>query len=454
MPRSSRPFGWILGVLLLPAATLLGLSGLASGDGGDFQLDFIAAHEDTYDHQAATEVSTGSLQYDERDMTEDTREELEAVDFQCEDRIVFFTEISVDETAKEDRQEIWLTYHFDARNNGQQAVGYREVVAAGVSGKDFAGSQTQEDGHAGLDGGETASLVNEQYLDKPQYNVTGEVPGDFGDAASEVLEALVRVTGLDAAETLIVRVDVRFACFGSDPTGNLHAALYWAETSEGDRINVGQQDIPMLGLGKLATATPTPTPTEAPTPTPTEVPTPTPTEVPTPTPTEVPTPTPTEVPTPTLTEAPTPTLTEAPTPTPTEAPTPTLTEAPTPTPTEAPTPTPTEAPTPTPTEAPTPTPTEAPTPTPTEAPTPTPTEAPPPTPTEAPTPTPTEAPTPTAPVAVAGEVLGPGSLPAAGDGSGWGDGYWRDLIVLAGGVVVTLGFATMLAASSRNARRR
>jgi hypothetical protein len=381
MRGSSAAFAWILGAVLLSLlVTSLTLAGRASGDGGDFQLDFIAAHEDTYNHAAGVELTAGSLQFDERDMTQDTREELEAVDFACEDRIVFFTEISVDETANEDGQEILLTYHFDSRNNGQEAVGYREVVAVGVSGQDFAGSQTAEDGHVSLDGDETAALVNEQYLRKPQYNVTGEVPGDFGDEDAEVLEALIRVTGLDAGEVLISRVDVRFACFGSDPTGNLHAALYWAETSAGDRINVGQQDIPMLGLGKLATPSPPPPP-----------------------------------PTPTAT-APPPSATPTSTPAPSSTP-PGTTETPAPTGTQS-SPSGTAAPTPT------------------------------------GGPGAAAAPTPTVPVAVAGEVLGPGSLPAAGDRV-WADsGYWWGLAALIAGAVLVLGTGIMLASRRRDTRRR
>ena len=251
--------------------------------GGDFRLDFIAAHEDTYNHVSAQETAPGALQFDQRDMGAHVREELVAAAFACEDRIVFYTAVSVDDSPPPANGTITLTYHFDARNNGQQAVGYREVIAAGVSLLDFPGSQTQETGNVGLDGSESVSLLSQQYVRKPHPDPAGVVPADFRSADAEVLEAKVRVSGLDAGEQLVVRVDVRFACFGNDPTGNLHAALYAAETSNGHNIPAGQQDIPMHGLGKLP-GTPTPTPTPSPTPQPPRV-----TATPTPTATAVPT---------------------------------------------------------------------------------------------------------------------------------------------------------------------
>ena len=104
------------------------------------------------------------------------------------------------------------------------------------------------------------------------------MPGDFGDQDAEVLEAVVDVSGLDPGEQLVVRIDVRFACFGSDATGNLHAALDSVEDSDGHNIPAGRQEIPMKGLGDLEEPPPpsaSPTPPGSPTPTPTPPTTPT-----------------------------------------------------------------------------------------------------------------------------------------------------------------------------------
>ncbi|KKL83309.1 hypothetical protein LCGC14_1976070, partial [marine sediment metagenome] len=233
------------------------------------------------------------LGYDDRTINVDVVEQLEAIDFECGDRIIFFTRVTVDSGASDTDQTIVLTYHFDARNNGQQAVGYSEVLDVGRSAIDF-GGQTGDDGNMNLDGNEGVSLLSQQYLNKPQNQPTGTVPGDFGNANAEILEAVVRVDGLDAGDQLIVRVDVRFSCFATDPTGNLHGALIdaffdadgnLATTNDQEALSrgSGNQDIPMLGLGELPTPTAVSTPTPTPTATSTSTPTPTATSTSTPT---------------------------------------------------------------------------------------------------------------------------------------------------------------------------
>ena len=109
-----------------------------SADGGDFILDFAAAQEDTYNHQTTAETSQDSLQYDDRVIGTNVVEQLEAVKFECGDTIVYFTRVTVDADA-EPNQTIFITYQFDAVNNGQQGVGYDHVVTAGISADDFGG---------------------------------------------------------------------------------------------------------------------------------------------------------------------------------------------------------------------------------------------------------------------------------------------------------------------------
>ncbi|CAN5407146.1 hypothetical protein BH24ACT9_BH24ACT9_08430 [soil metagenome] len=45
---------------LVASATLIGMSGTAAADGGDFSLDFVAAAPDTYDPQTGEGGSSGS----------------------------------------------------------------------------------------------------------------------------------------------------------------------------------------------------------------------------------------------------------------------------------------------------------------------------------------------------------------------------------------------------------
>ncbi len=251
--------GWMLGIALGAGALVLALLPFLSAsnsdtpspfprafaDGGDFNLDFIAAADNDYNHltSPAVELVPGGLQYDARAINDNVVEQLEAEDFACGDTIVFFTEIEVDSGAS-GSQTIDLHYVFDALNNGQHGVGYSDIVAAGLSAEGvFAAGQTTENGHS-KDGDETAFLVAPPTFDGG--------PGPWDPGVSDEMEATVRITGLEASEVVIVRVDVRFSCFNS-PTGNLHAALASANTVGGTgnpTIQVGQQDIPMLGLGQ------------------------------------------------------------------------------------------------------------------------------------------------------------------------------------------------------------
>jgi len=282
--------------LLVTAGLVIGIGSLvivplrgAFADGGDFSLDFIAAADDDYNHLTtpAVELVPGGLQFDARAINDNVVEQLEAEDFACGDTIVFFTEITVQDDAS-GTQSIDLTYDFDAQNNGQTGVGYSEIVAAGISNLDFAG-QTQESGNVNLDGNESVTLVSQTY--EPSGNTP---PDGFGTADALNNTVVIRVAGLDASDVLIVRIDARFSCFDAPVTGNLHAAIAAAEVTGGgakSAIQVGQQDVPMLGLGEAPTNTPTVTPTVTNTPTETPTNTATPTNTPTETPTNTATPT-------------------------------------------------------------------------------------------------------------------------------------------------------------------
>lgn len=358
----------VLGGLIIAALIVTQGWSHATADAGDFKLDFTAAVPATY-HQSGplegdqTGTTEGQdLSYDDRTIGTDVVEELEAEQFACEDRVVFFTQVAVDSRATDTNQTIFIVYDFDAQNGGQEGVGYSDVLDVGISQVNFpTPSQTGESGNMNLDGNETASLVSKTFA--PAGTTFGAAnPAD----RAEHLYAVVKVTGLDPSDEVIVRVDVRFSCFAPNPTGNLHAAISDASyDADGDgvypdnddnRVNIGQQDITMKGVGGVQTPSPTvsPTPSASPTPTPTPSATPTPTPTPTSTEaeTETPTLTPTETATPTASPTATPTQTATPTATPTG--TPTATPTPTPTATQVPTETATATATGTPTPTPSP----------------------------------------------------------------------------------------------------
>ncbi len=431
-------------VALLLVAVAIALPRLLSTSvkavGGDFSLDFIAAAPDDYDHTTspAQELISGELEFDARAINTHVVEQLQD-SFECGDTIVYFTEVSVDGGAL-GSQTIDLHYEFDAINSGRQGVGYSDVVAVGLSAEGvFAAGQTTETGHS-KSGLESAILQS-----GPTF-----LPGAGGTwdpGTSQTMEFTVRVSGLEASEAVIVRVDARFSCFASPVRGTLHAAIDSANTVEADpadneTVTVGQQDITMLGLAGIPTITPTgtasPTPTATPTTTPTQTSTNTPTVTNTPTNTATNTPTNTATNTPTVTNTPTNTSTSTPTNTSTNTPTNTSTNTPTPIPSSTPTATPTDVvvaaatqtvtntppntptATTTSTNSPTPIPSSTPTATPTDvvvaAATQTPTNMPTVTPTQPATATPTDPPTavPTATPTFISEVLGPPPTPTIG----------------------------------------
>src|SRR5581483_6432064 len=318
----------LFALAIVPCAGNRGNSNDAEASGGDFSLDFIAAVPTSYNHLTtpAVETSPGGLQYDARAINTNVVEQLEAEDFACGDTIVFFTQVTVDAGAT-GTQAIDLTYDFDAQNNGQVGVGYAEIVAAGISNVDFAG-QTQESGN-NLSGNESVTLTSQTYSPGGETPQTG-----FGTNDAKHLIAVVHATGFEAGEVMIIRLDARYACFAPNPTGNLHAAIDSATVSGGGKnatISVGQQDVPMLGLGQAPTQTPTVTPTNTATPTATNTATPTntATNTPTNTATNTPTNTATNTPTNTATNTPTNTATNTPTNTATATPTDTATATPT-----------------------------------------------------------------------------------------------------------------------------
>src|SRR5262245_26907604 len=194
----------------------------ALADGGDFDLDLAAAAPGTYTQHGpgeGNETSPSSLQYDGGVSNTFVRESLEVGDYQCEDRIVFYTRVKVKNTAT-GIQTIDLNYVFDAEPSGQPGAGYSDIIAVDISNSGvFAPTQTSETGNINLDGNETAILVPGSERFVPVNTV-------FGTA--EELLGTVRVTGLEANDQLIVRVDVRFSCYGGgilNVTGNVHGAI-------------------------------------------------------------------------------------------------------------------------------------------------------------------------------------------------------------------------------------
>ena len=130
---------------------------------------------------------------------------------------------------------------------------------------------------------------------------------------NEQIQGTIQISGLDSGDSVIVEIWVVLKnTIPPGATGNVQSGLLEAQTGTGDKINIGNQTIPLLRVQEFFEATPTPTATVTitPTETPTATATATATETSSATPTETSTGTPTATPTEGRTAIPTPTPTK------------------------------------------------------------------------------------------------------------------------------------------------
>ncbi len=205
-------------------------------DGGDIDLDFVAAGPFTYDHDTGLGTAP-QFGYDNRTIskTNGVVESLEGGDFECGDLVTFFTQVVVAGDAGTPGGSIDLDYSFGAETTGQKGIGFDDIVSVGVN--------TPDGGNQNLDGNESATLISE----------TLDPPGD--QQGYDVVLGTVRIGGLDAADTVIVRLTVHLGCqVGASPTGNILNSIEDADvvTPEADSISVGQQTVPMKKVEDVA----------------------------------------------------------------------------------------------------------------------------------------------------------------------------------------------------------
>ncbi|MET1011517.1 MAG: hypothetical protein ABWY83_03990 [Actinomycetota bacterium] len=200
-------------------------------DGGDIDLDYVAAGPFTYDH--ATGLGTHpQFGYDNRTISKSNGvvESLEAGDFECGDYVTFFTEITVDSGAAAGGT-IELDYTFGAETTGQPGLGFDDIISVDIN--------TPDDGNKNLDGDESATLIAEGFDSSGYDQVTGTV----------------EIEGLDAGDVVIVRLIEELTCMqGETPTGNILNAIESGRVSSNgdDTIPVGQQTVPMKTSGFVA----------------------------------------------------------------------------------------------------------------------------------------------------------------------------------------------------------
>lgn len=221
---------------ILALAVQLALTPGAWAAGGNFSLDFTAAEPSSYSH------ATGGGAYDERKVGTDIVESLEGGDFACLDTVTFLTQITVDNGAI-GAQSLRIRYEFTAHSTGQQGV----ALVDNVNGTSAAINSGAIDTGTVDDSGSTATVFSEGISGPPVFTK----PSTFTRE--------VDVTDLEAGEKVVLRTDVRIACNGEKPTGNMQARLSSATAIPSNTaVSVGDQTVPFKRVGDIKTPPPPP----------------------------------------------------------------------------------------------------------------------------------------------------------------------------------------------------
>ncbi|HEX4865688.1 MAG TPA: hypothetical protein VFV02_16585 [Acidimicrobiales bacterium] len=149
----------------------------------------------------------------------ETVESLVPNDFACSDSVTLFTSIRLKPAAAAN-QTLDFTFSFLQQPTGHDGAGFAPNLT----------SASIVDGLGRHAGAATATIVHEA--------VDTSGPHDK-------LLSTVRVSDLDAGETLFLRLDIRLVCQpGSHPTGVLQAALE-SIAEHGDELQAGRQVVPL-----------------------------------------------------------------------------------------------------------------------------------------------------------------------------------------------------------------
>jgi len=247
---SRRRIALIVAPVLVGAMSAIVPLAPAHAASGDFSLNLVAAAPYSYDHLHGG----GAFDDATKGKHADVVESLEAVDFTCGDIVTYLTEVAVDDTAQagtDGPQTIEVDYEFLMDTTGASGAAIGDITRVNVNYTPVVDKITGEDnvdqGNVD-DGGSVATLVSETQTG-PMF------------VAGSRLKGTVRVTDLERAEKVIVRVDVRLFCKpGTRPTGNLQGAVSGARltiikgsvpVSPAANISVGNQTVPFLQFGDL-----------------------------------------------------------------------------------------------------------------------------------------------------------------------------------------------------------
>jgi len=218
----------------------------------DLHIDFVAAAPMTYNHL------TGGGAYNDGTfgIDEDVIESLMGGDFACGDVVTFLTMVTVDESPSHETLTLELEYDFAANSTGHPGAGHGDVTQVKVN----YGVVENGAGPGGIDagiaddGGSTATLIDEWF---DPLNSTL-----FVDATN--LRFVLQVDDLEAAETVVIRIDSLLMCdpaANPGPTGSVHARLEEPRITAANGQPVdppyvvpgGDQNVPLLQVGNIDT---------------------------------------------------------------------------------------------------------------------------------------------------------------------------------------------------------
>jgi len=208
----------LISVVIMTALTALAPAAHAAG--GDFSLDFAAAKPTTYNH----DTGVGGV-------FADKVESLEGGDFTCGDKVVYFTEVTVDPGAT-GKQDIELDFGFLAEPTGAPGVGMTDILSA---------SSNPGDG-TGAIGDDAVSILSKS------IDTSG---------AKDQLKTTIKVTNLDPGEVFVLRMVLLLTCIpNSSPTGNLQGDLLAARevAPDQDVIPSGAQTVPFKSVASVLQA--------------------------------------------------------------------------------------------------------------------------------------------------------------------------------------------------------
>ena len=225
----------IISFLILSSVITFTPSAQAQVSGID--IDFAAAEALSYSH------STGGGNWADGVINNDIERSLEGENFACGDIVSYLSRIVVGNTSSLialGSMTLDLSYSFYLDTTGLSGSALSEPFSSRYNQGDSANSN---------DGGSAVSILNTRST------------GPIFNKGSELL-AKVRVTDVEAGETIIVRTEVRILCkAGATPTGNLQAKFEFAElvfkmtniaVNPTETVNSGEKTVPFQVLENLS----------------------------------------------------------------------------------------------------------------------------------------------------------------------------------------------------------